>query len=413
MDKRVVITGIGPVSSIGIGKEEFFQNILYSKMNILTIPDEYNKHYKFKSKHYVPMPLLSLSDFGFSSVLEKVMPESAKLAAVCAKLALLDAGFSLEKDKYFSIEEFNDIGVIVGTGFSNLETAFNSYKAHINIGENKSYNRMIIPMMMTNASSSWISILFGIKGFNYTINTACASGTYAVGEAYEKIKSGKCSIILSGGVECLKDETGATMRGFDVLNTLTKSEDGNPMPFSKNRSGFLFNEGAGCILVLEEYEHAKKRGADIYAEIKAYECSSDAYNIVQLEESGVNIEKLIKKLIQDKKIDYINGHGTGTIPNDEIESGIIKNIFGNKEYQPYINSTKGIIGHSIGASGAIEAAVTALSIKNKKIHGNNIKDPIENLNVPLNNKDLEIDYALSLSYGFGGHNGGLLLKRCT
>lgn len=409
MNKRVVITGIGPVSSIGIGKEEFFENIISHKMNVSHVPNEYNKNYKFKSEYYVPMPIFSLCEFEFSSILEKMLSQSSKLAVVGAKLALMDAGFSIKKDKYFYIENIEDIGVIVGTGFSNLEVAFDSYKAHLNIEEKNKYNRMIIPMMMTNASSSWISILFEIKGFNYTINAACASGTYAIGQAYEKIKNGSISVVLSGGVECLKDKTGATMRGFDVLNTLTKSE--NPMPFSKNRSGFLFNEGAGCILVLEEYEHAKKRNADIYAEIVGYECSSDAYNIVQLEESGENIEKLIRKLIGDKKIDYINSHGTGTIPNDEIEAKVIKNIF--KEYSPYVNSTKGIIGHSIGASGAIEAGVTALSIKHKKIHGNNISDIIENLNIPKNSINLDIDYAISLSYGFGGHNGGLLLKRCT
>ncbi len=411
MNKRVVITGLGPVTSIGIGKEAFFENILLHKMNIKNIPKEYERSYTFKSKHYVPMPTFSLSHFEFPSMLEKIMPISSKLAIVGAKIALLDAGFSLRKEKYFSIEEDLDIGIIIGTGFSNLETAFDSYKAHNELGEEKSrFNRMIIPMMMANAPASWTSILFGIQGLSYTINTACASGTYAIGEAYEKIKNGNCHAILAGGVECLKDETGATMRGFDVLDALTKREDGNPMPFSKDRSGFLFNEGAGCILLLEEYEHAKKRGATIYAEIVGYACNSDAYNIVQLEESGDKIKSLINELKKNKKIDYINTHGTGTLPNDEIEGRVIKAIF--KENQPYINATKGILGHSIGASGAIEAAVTALSIKNGKIHGNDILNPMDNLNIARNAMDLEIEHALSLSYGFGGHNGGLLLGRC-
>jgi 3-oxoacyl-[acyl-carrier-protein] synthase II len=201
------------------------------------------------------------------------------------------------------------------------------------------------------------------------------------------------------------------MRGFDMLTVLTKSRDGLPLPFSRDRSGFLFNQGAGCVLILEELQKAKKRGARIYAEISGYECSGDAYHIVQMEPSGKRIEELFKKLVKEIKIDYLNAHGTATISNDEIEAKIIQNIFGNRSNQPYINSTKGLLGHSIGASGAIEAAVTALSIKKSVIHGNLTTNPIEDLNLPLLSTEASIKYGLSASYGFGGHNVLLLLKR--
>jgi len=328
----------------------------------------------------------------------------------------------VSRGKQFKAERLEDAAVILGVGMSSLQTALNSYLAHI-FGSDKSvlekldisarYNRMVIPMLMPNSASAWISIIFGTKGPSYTINASCASGTYAIGEAYRRIADGYCSIALTGGVECLKEKEGAIMRGFDMLMALTKSDDGNPIPFSKNRSGFLFNEGAGCVLVLEELDSAKQRGAEIYAEICGFESCSDAYNIVQIEESGEAIARMLEKLVGKNKIDYFNAHGTGTIANDEIEANIIQRVFGKMSEQPLINSTKGIIGHSIGASGAIEAAVTALSIKNSKVHGNNIVEPMEDLNLVQETINKDIDCAVSASYGFGGHNAAILFKRYT
>lgn len=201
------------------------------------------------------------------------------------------------------------------------------------------------------------------------------------------------------------------MRGFDMLSTLTRAVDGRPQPFSKQRSGFLFNEGAGCVLVLEELEQARSRGADIYAEIVGYEAGSDTYSIVQMDPRGENIASLFEKIGKGIKVDYLNAHGTGTTTNDEIEGEVIKRIFGEKSNQPYINSTKGILGHSIGASGALEAAVTALSIKESRVHGNLTSDPLDDLNLPLKTLTTPIEYALSASYGFGGHNALILFKR--
>lgn len=420
--RRVVITGIGPVTALGIGKKAFSDSIYGLRTCLAPVPEEYEHSYKFKSRFFVPKPEFSLVDFGIHKASENMMEEAARLAVLGAKLALDDAGIQLEKGgKYRQFADRDDCGVIIGLGMSSLQTALESYAAHISKDAEKTngdssshrfrFNRMVIPLMMTNSPAAWISILFGIRGFSYTVNASCASGSYALGEGYRNILTGRCDLVLAGGVEALAEKNGAMMRGFDMMSALTRSENGMPRPFSQRRSGFLFNEGAGCVLVLEELERAQKRGADIYAEIVGYEAGSDAYNIVQMEPSGDSIARLLQKLTAGIRIDYLNAHGTATVSNDDIESRVIQDVFGAKEKQPYINSTKGILGHSIGASGALEAAATALAIKESRIHGNITTDPLDNLNLPLESVNAEIEYALSASYGFGGHNALLLLRR--
>ncbi len=413
METRVVITGVGPVTSLGVGKQELMTNLFAGQTNICQLPEGYEQNYEFNSKHYVPAPEIASLEFG-GQWLSRVMGPAAQISASGAKLALLDAGVTIkEAGKYYRIEGLEDCGVILGIGFSNLEEAFTSYQAHVSSeGENTGkYSRMIIPKMMPNSISSWLSIIYNLSEINYTVNAACASGTYAVGEAYQKIKSGACKAVLSGGVEYLKDDSGAVMRGFDSLNTLTETETGVPMAFGAGRSGFLFNAGAGCILVLEDLESAQKRGSNIHAEIVEYEANSDAHNIVQMEKSGTQIKKLLQELVKDREIDYLNAHGTGTVLNDQVEAKVISEVFGPPEEQPLINSTKGIIGHSIGASGALEAAVTAVSLKEQKVHGNLVQEPLAGLNLAIDTEKADIEYALSTSYGFGGHNAGLVLKR--
>ncbi len=421
MERRVVITGIGPVTSIGIGKEEFFESMMGLKSEIRRIPEEYEKKYPFKSVYYVPAPEISLSRFGLPASVENAMERAAKFCVVGAKLALMDAGLNIvDSNKYFAVEGVKTCDVVIGIGMSSIQTALTSYVSHVFEGDRETiekfgltarFNRMVIPMLMPDSASSWISILYGFKGANYTMNASCASGTCAIGEAYMRIKNGLSNAAVTGGVECLAEKYGGVMRGFDMLSTLTKSEDGNPMPFSNRRSGFLFNEGAACILLLEELESALKRGADIYAEISGYECNSDAFNIVQMDETGEQIKKLLVKIKGSTTIDYINAHGTGTVLNDDIEAKIIRDVFGDKCDQPLINSSKGILGHSIGASGALEAAITAMSIKKARVHGSRIDKPMENLNIVMESKSAKLDYALSTSYGFGGHNAAILFKR--
>lgn len=420
--RRVVISGIGPVTSIGTGKDDYFDGIINSRMHIRKIPDNFEIGYNFKSRFYSPHPEADLSGHGFPRYYDKVTQGEDKLALIASSLALKDAGFKVDKgEKSFIVPELNSCGVIVGIGISSLETGFHSYLAHVIKDKSEipealenakiRYNRMVVPMLMPNSISSWISITYGLKGTSYTVNAACASGIFAVGNAYERIKSGLEDVILTGGVECLSDNFGGVMRGFDVLGVLTQSPDGIPRPFSKTSTGFLFSQGAACILVLEEYEHAIKRDAQIYAEIIDFQSNSDAYNIVQIDPSGTQIKKMLNDLKQDHHIDYLNAHGSGTVVNDDIEAEAIAEVFGPKEHQPYINSTKGILGHTLGASGALETAVTALSIKESQIHGNSVPDARENLNLVDKSIHTQVNMAISTSYGFGGHNAGIVLKK--
>lgn len=411
-NRRVVITGIGPVSSNGIGREELWANILAKKFVAEPIPEKYKQYYDYKTKFYVPFPEINLDDFSFIKKYSRMMEATSVLALAGASLALIDSDLNPET--------LENAGIILGNGIASLNTGFNFYAFHTynellkNIPGDfikPKYSRMVIPSTMPDSATAWVSILFGINSFNYTINASCASGTYAIGEAFRNIKNGYSDIMITGGVEGLQDESGAILRGFDSLGTLTKSCDGRPRPFSHDRSGFLYAEGGGCILILEELEKAKNRGAKIYAEIEDYQANSDAYNIVQVQESGEQIAKLLKNIIGNLKIDYLNAHGTATELNDKVEQKVIKEIFGEKENQPIINSTKSILGHTIGASGAFEITVTALSIKESKIHANLSDNTFDDLNLATDTIEKDINYALKTSYGFGGHNAAVLLKK--
>jgi len=253
MKRRVVITGIGPATSIGIGKKDFSAGIYGLKTRIAEIPSSYEQNYTFKSRYFVPRPEFALTDLDIHKSVAGMMEEASRLSVLCAKLALEDAGFQINKtEKYMQVEGLEDCGIIIGTGMSSLQTALESYTAHMTevdkpASESRSgseleanrnpkqprFNRMVIPMLMTNSPAAWISILFGLKGFSYTLNAACASGTYALGEAYRTILSGRSEVILAGGVEALVEKNGAIMRGFDMLSTLTRAKDGRPQPFSQ------------------------------------------------------------------------------------------------------------------------------------------------------------------------------------
>ena len=387
--RRVVVTGLAPVSIHGIGKKAFFDSLMQKTMILSEVPPEYEVSYKFKSRCFVPAPAVDLEN-------STLMEEMSKLAVVSAKLAVEDA----------KLQACEHCGVMMGVGISGLKTGFESYEAHISAKGR--FNRMCIPMLMPNAAAAWIAITLGAQGLCHTVNAACSSGAVAVGEGFLHIKNGTADCILAGGCEALDDGIGAIMRGFDMLTTLTLSQDGKPNPFSENRSGFLFNMGASCTLVLEELEHAKRRGADIYAEIVDYRANCDAYNIVQMQTDGHKIRELFEA-VKDINVDYINAHGTGTMLNDKIESSVFLDVFGAN--QPLVNSTKGIIGHTIGASGAIEAATTAYSIKNGMVHGNVTNNVLPNLNLPMDTVAWDIENAISVSYGFGGHNTLLLMRK--
>lgn len=396
---RVVITGIAPIAAIGKGKD-FFDNLFEKKAVIERIPDIYCKGYEPASKWMVPYPEVDYSEYGRDVMRMSVMASrDACTSVVAAKEALKDAG--IEKPD-------EDTAVVFGSGMPGMreiKTGFNS----VQNGEN--LHPCTIPMIMSNSLSAWIAIALGLHGKNQVVSTACASGTNAVGEAYLHIRDGYGKMALCGGADCFAEDDGLIFRGFDALGALTKSVDGYPRAFSEERSGFLFSEGAACALVLEEYEGAKKRGADIYAEITGYEASCDAYHIVQMPENPEQIMKIISKLASEEDIQYYNAHGTGTLLNDKTEINVLNRVFGEKVKDLYVTSSKGILGHTIAASGALEAAICAYSIKNGIVHGNILGTPMKGILVPETSIGVRIENAISASFGFGGHNAALRFRR--
>lgn len=397
--KRVVITGIAPITAIGQGKEIFFENLFKKNTVVKRLPENYCNS-KVSTAWYVPYPEVDYSQYGRE--VQKMLTRGSRNACtsvVSALMALKDA--SLEK-----LED--DTVVFYGAGAPNFAEISSSIDA---VNDGKPVHPCANPRMMINSISAWVSIILGIHGKNQIFSTACASGTTAIGEAYSYISSGKGKMAICGGADYMCGEHGVTLKSFDVLGALTKSNDGYPRPFSEERSGFLFSEGAACSLILEEYEYAKKRGADIYAEITGYECSCDGYHIVQMPPNPEQIIKIIRNLARNEKVDYYNAHGTGTIVNDNTEAKVLKEVFGDDVKKVYVTLTKGLIGHSVGASGAIEAAVCAYSIKNNIVHGNILGTPIEGFCLPDKTTEAKIDCAISASFGFGGHNAALKLKK--
>ncbi len=396
--KRVVITGLCPITLMGTGND-FFERLYKKEPVIHRIPDCYCGEYKPESKWYVPYPDVSYSQYGKKLMRMSVMAsKNACTSAVAAINALSDAGIEQAEP---------DTAVIFGNGMGNIRETVSVYRSML---ENKSMNPCAIPMMMANSISAWIAILLDIHGKNEVVSTACASGTDAVGNAYCHIRNGISSMAICGGADCFIEDNGMILQGFDSIGALTKSDDGLPRPFSEERSGFLYSEGAACALILEEYEHAKSRNADIYAEITGYETSCDGYHIVQMSNEPQHIINMMQKIVADEKIDYYNAHGTGTELNDKTERYVLEKVFGNSAGDILVNSTKSMIGHSIGAAGAIEAAVCAYSIRHGKIHGNLTGTPLIGLRLPTETTETDINTALSASFGFGGHNAVLKFK---
>lgn len=417
--QRVVITGIGAIAADSRTKDQLWKNLNEKHIHVAPVNPALEKVYRFKTRFFVPFPTVKVEEHGFTAKYNVLMEENSRLAVVCAKDAIEDAGFTLEKSDNggFRTVGAEDAAVILGTGLTALNSAFNSFAAHLlsYLGHPRAkghrFNKMVIPLSMPNSTAAWVSIMLGFHGESYTVNTACSSANTAIGQAFRLIVHGESKVVLSGGVECERDDLSAVMRGFDAIGALTTDPHGLPQPFSKDRSGFLFSEGAGCVLVLEELQHALARGASIYAEIVDCRFSSDGHHIVQMDESAVHIKRIISEVAAGRTIDYINAHGTGTVLNDKIEAAVIRDVFGAQKDQPLISSTKSMIGHSLGASAAVEAAMTALSLKHQMVHPNLSTNNIEDLNLVTESTRADIEYAVSPSFSFGGHNSVILFKR--
>lgn len=398
--RRVVITGMAPVCSLGSDHEEVFRNLCEKKQNILKIEKNTPMKETLITNYFVPYP--EFDDSRYAQKLAQVKKRGAKSAytAVYAALKALEDA-SIEKPD-------DDTMVFIGVG---APTMYEISKQILKSEHLNKIDAMGVLMAMQSSIAAWISIVLGIHGKSAVLSMACASGTESVGMGYENILNGKCDMALCGGSDYLTDDNLTLLKGFENLKAISDDKEGLSLPFSKERSGFLFSEGSAAVLVVEELEHALKRGAEIYAEITGFESSSDGYSVVSMHEDGRIIKQMLRKLIGDKKIDYYNAHATGTRLNDEVEAGVIQELFGDKETQPAISATKAFIGHTLGASGAIEIAVCADSIRHRKVHGNICKDVMDNLNYESQTRDIDVDRAVSASFGFGGHNAAVMIER--
>lgn len=399
--RRVVITGMAPICSLGSDHETVFENLCSKKQYKTRIDKNTPARKKIKAEWYVPFPDCYSDDL-FQEKLAPVKASGAKSAYIAAKAALL----AMQDAK---LEQADDnTMVIVGTDSFSMEELVDQL---IQFDTKQKMYSMMIPLTIQSAIASWVTIVLGTHGMSSVINMACASSTTSVGICYENILNGKCDMAVCGGTSYIGDRNLTMFKGFEYLKCSSTNKEGNVYPFSKEKNGFLFSEGAACMLVIEELEHALKRGAEIYAEITGFACSSDAYNVVSMYPNGTIVENMLKKLVQGKKVDYYNAHGTATILNDEVEAKIIQNVFGDADSQPAINSSKAFLGHTLGASGAIELAVCADSIRHNKVHGNLCGTILENLNYTPETREMQVDCAVSSSLGFGGHNSAIMVER--
>ncbi|MBO4474496.1 MAG: beta-ketoacyl-ACP synthase II [Clostridiales bacterium] len=407
--RRVVITGMGAVTPLGNTVEEFWSNIKAGKVGIGPIT-------KFDTTEYKAKVAGEVSDFKPDEYMDfktaKRMEPFSQYAAAAALMAVKDSGISIESEDAYRC------GVIVGSGVGSMQATEREHKRLLDFGPNK-IGPLYIPLMIGNMAAGNIAIVTGFKGKNIDVVTACASGTNSIGEAYRTIQANEADVILAGGTEAAICPMGVA--GFCALKALSTSEDPlhASIPFDKNRDGFVLGEGAG-VLVLEEYEHAKARGAKIYAEMVGYGASCDAYHITSPEESGIGAAHAMMAAIADagiepSELDYINAHGTSTHHNDLFETRAIKTALGDAAYTVKINSTKSMTGHLLGAAGAVEAIVMAKSIEEGFIHqtmGSSETEEEMDLNYCFGSPiEQEVKYAMSNSLGFGGHNASIIMKK--
>ena len=410
MKKRVVITGLGCVTPVGTGKDDFWVNIKSGVSGIDKITrfdyTNYQTQIAGEVKDFTPEDYISKKEL-------KKMDRFTQFAMVASKLAVADSELDLNNI------DGNRMGTVIGTGIGGVETIEAQHKNLLGKG-NRRVSPFFIPMMIGNMAAGQVAIEFGAKGPSTNICTACASGTNSVGDAFKIIQRGDADIMIAGGTEAAVAEF--AVAGFCNMKAMSTNND-NPQkasrPFDKDRDGFVMGEGCG-ILILEELESAIKRNAKIYAEIVGYGMTSDAYHITTPAENGEGAARSMQMAINDagiepEKIDYINAHGTSTYYNDLYETMAIKSVFGENAKNVSISSTKSMTGHLLGASGAIEAIVCALAIKNNFVPPTiNLENPGEGMDLdytPNKGKERTINYALSNSLGFGGHNATIVLKK--
>ncbi len=409
--RRVVVTGMGAITPIGLNVDEFWSSVKASKVGIGPIT-------QFDASEYKAKLAAEVKDFNAKDYMDpktaKRMERFSQFAVAAAKEAIEQAGLDMEKEDPYMV------GTAIGSGTGSLQTVERNKERILTKGPSR-VEPLMVPMMISNMASGNVSIMFGLKGKSINVVTACASGTHNIGEAFRTIQYGDADVMLAGGTEAAVCPVG--IGGFAALTALNTTEDPTraSIPFDKDRAGFVLGEGAG-VMVLEELEHAKARGAKILAEIVGYGSTSDAYHITSPAEDGMGAATAMIKAMKDAgvtpaEVSYINAHGTSTHHNDLFETRAIKVAMGEVADSIPVSSTKSMVGHLLGAAGGIELITCIKSIEEGYIHENvglkNVDDDPEfTLNyVKDHGIKADVDVCLSNSLGFGGHNATLVVRK--
>lgn len=407
-NRRVVVTGMGAITPIGNSVEEFWNGIKEGKTGFGPIT-------YFDTADYRCKLAAEVKDFDPAQYMDKKsarrMEQFCQFAVAAAGQAIADAGLIMEQEDPYMV------GCSVGSGIGSLQAMEREYDRLKEKGPGR-VGPMLVPLMISNMAAGNVSITYGLKGKSLNVVTACATGTHSIGEAYRTIQYGDADVMVAGGTESSITPIG--IAGFSALTALSFSEDPQraSIPFDKDRNGFVMGEGS-AVVVLEELEHAKRRGAKIYAELIGYGCSSDAYHITSPAEDGSGAATAMLNALKDggvapEELTYINAHGTSTHHNDLFETRAIKLAFGEHAYDLKINSTKSMVGHLLGAAGAVEFVTCVKEIQEGYIHRTvGLRETEEelDLNYCRDSYEEEVPYALTNSLGFGGHNASLLLKK--
>lgn len=406
--KRVVVTGMGVVSPIGIGKDVFFDNLIAGRSGIRSIA-------RFDTTDYPVKIAGEVRDFDPTDHIDKKMSRRldryAQYGVTAATLALADSGYPIAEDPYA-------VGALIGSGVGGLDTFFEQTGVLLEKGPTR-VSPFFIPMMIPNMASAMSSVILGLKGPVNATCTACAAGTNALGDAFSLIRRGDAVAMFAGGAEAAVNQVGmAAFAAARALSTRNDEPERASRPFDAGRDGFVMGEGSG-VLVLEELEHAQRRGAHIYAEMVGYGMTGDAYHLTEPDETGEPAGLAMSKAIRDaglapSDVDYINAHGTSTPLGDAMETRAVKRALGDHAREVMVSSTKSIFGHCLGAAGALEAAATVLAMQAGKVPPTinlDDPDPLCDLDyVPNVAREAAVEVAMSNSFGFGGHNAAIVFR---
>lgn len=409
MSKRVVVTGMGAITPVGNNVETFWQSLKEKKVGIGPIT-------YFDTADYKAKLAAQVKDFDPKEYMDpktaKRMEAFSQFAVAASSQALKHAGIYMEKEDPYRV------GVMIGSGIGSLQSVEREYKKLLEKGPGR-VNPLLVPMMISNMAAGNVSIQFGLKGKCLNVVTACATGTHSIGEAFRSIQHGEADVMVAGGAEASITPIGVA--GFTALTALNTTDDPEraSLPFDKDRNGFVMGEGAG-IVILESLEHAQARDAVILAEVVGYGATSDAFHITSPAEDGSGAARAMVNAIEEagikaEDIDYVNAHGTGTHHNDLFETKAIKLALGDHAYKVKVNSTKSMIGHLLGAAGGVEFITCVKSIQEGFVHATaGLTEEAEGCDLDYTKGEgvnMNVNYAISNSLGFGGHNASLLVKK--